>query len=155
MKLETSVAALTLLVALSPAGFAQQSQRNLPGPSVVAEEMSPAIVWSQTQTPQPVPSEKAATTPDNQQEQQPPDNPTATPSQASGMQDQSESAAQTFIGTVVKIGDKYVLKTTDNMTYQLDDQDKAKEFEGKQVKVTGGLEAKDKLIHIQNIEAAT
>ena len=69
------------------------------------------------------------------------------------MQDQSDSATQTFTGTVVKIGDKYVLRTTDNMTYQLDDADKAKEFEGKQVKVTGGLQAKNKVIHIQNIEA--
>jgi Protein of unknown function (DUF5818) len=149
MKIETSVAALALLVALSPAGFAQQFQR--PDSFAVAEETPPAIVWSGTQTPQPVPPAK----PDQQQDQQPQDNPTVTPTQASGMQDQSDSATQTFTGTVVKIGDKYVLRTTDNMTYQLDDQDKAKEFEGKQVKVTGGLEARDKLIHIQNIEAAS
>jgi hypothetical protein len=153
MRLETSVAALALLVALSPAGLAQQSQPNQPDPSVVAAEISPAIVWSEAQTPQPVSS--AVSTPDQQQEQQPPDNPTAAPAQAAGTQAQSESATQTFTGTVVKIGDKYVLKTTDNMTYKLDDQDKAKEFEGKQVKVTGGLEAKHKLIHIQNIEAAS
>jgi hypothetical protein len=154
MKLETSVAALALLVALSPAGFAQQSQPNGQDSSVVAAEMSPAVVWSQDQAPQPVPSEKAVPTPDKPQDQQTPDNPTATPAQASGMQDQSGSATQTFTGTVVKIGDKYVLRTTDNMTYQLDDPDKAKDFEGRQVKVTGGLRAKNKLIHIQSIEAA-
>ena len=152
MKLETSVAAFALLVALSPAGFAQQVQPNHPGFSVVATEMSPAVVWSETQTPQPVPSEKAIPTPDKQQGQQTPDNPA--PAQASGTQDQSGSATQTFTGTVVRIGDKYVVRTTDNMTCQLDDPDKAKEFEGKQVKVTGGLQAKDKLIHIQTIEAA-
>lgn len=147
MKLETSVAALALLVALSPALFAQQSQQS--GSFAIAT-MSPAVVWSETQTPQPVPS----ATPDKQQDQQQtPDNPAATPTQASGMQDQPDAATRTFTGTVVKIGDKYVLRTTDNMTYQLDDSDKAKEFEGKQVKVTGGLQAKNKLIHIQNIEA--
>lgn len=149
MKIKTSVAALALLVALAPAGFAQQFQPSQPSSSMVVAEMSPAVVWSETQTPQPVPS----ATPDQQQDQQTPDNPTAAPAQASGMQDQSDSATQTFTGTVVKIGDKYVLRTTDNMTYQLDDADKAKEFEGKQVKVTGGLQAKNKVIHIQNIEA--
>jgi Protein of unknown function (DUF5818) len=153
MKIETSVAALALLVALSPAGFAQQSQPHQPNSSVVAAEMSLAVVWSQEQTPQPVPADKTVST-DKSQDQQNPDNPAATPTQASGMQDQSGSATQTFTGTVVKIGDKYVLRTTDNMTYQLDDPDKAKEFEGKQVKVTGGLQAKNKVLHIQNIEAA-
>jgi hypothetical protein len=152
MKLETSVAALALLVALSPAGFAQQSQSNQPDPSLVAAEESPAIVWSEAQTPQPV-SSAAAT--NQQQEQQPPDNPPAAPAQASGTQAQSDSATQTFTGTVVRIGDQYVLRTTDNMTYQLDDPSKAKEFEGKQAKVTGSLEGKTKLIHIQNVEAAT
>jgi hypothetical protein len=154
MKLETSVAALALLVALAPAGFAQQSQPNQADFPVVAAAESPAIAWSEMQTPQPV-SEKAVPTQDQQQEQQPPDNPAATPTQASGTQAQSDAAPQTFIGTVVKIGDNYVLRTTDNMTYRLDDPDKAKEYEGKQVKVTGSLEAKTKLIHIQNVEAAT
>jgi hypothetical protein len=66
MKLETSVAALALLVALSPAGFDQQSQPNQPDPSLVATETSPAIVWTEAQTPQPMSS--AVSTPDQQQE---------------------------------------------------------------------------------------
>jgi hypothetical protein len=152
MKLETSaLAILALLVGLSPAGFAQQSQPSQPDYSVVAAETSPAIAWSETQTPQPVSADKATPTPD-QQQQQAPDNPSATPTQTSGAQAQPDSATQTFTGTIVRVGDKYVLKTTDNMTYQLDDPDKAKEFEGKQVKVTGGLDTKAKLIHIQNVE---
>ena len=48
-----------------------------------------------------------------------------------------------------------MLRTTDNTTYKLDDPDKAKEYEGKQVKVTGSLDAKSKLIHIQNVEVAS
>lgn len=147
MKLETGgLATLALLVALSPAGFAQQFQPNQP--------QSPAIAWSEMQTPQPVPSQEAVPTPDKQQVQQSQDNPAATPTQASGMPAPSESAARTFTGTVVKVGDKYMLRTTDNTTYQLDDPDKAKDYEGKQVKVTGSLDAKGKLIHIQNVEAA-
>ena len=38
------------------------------------------------------------------------------------------------------------------MSYQLDDQAKAKPFVGKQVKVTGKLEMKSKTIHIEGIE---
>jgi len=148
--LKTSVVALALLVGLSAAGFAQQSQPNPPDNSAVAAEMLPAIAWSETQTPQPRATEKATPAPD--QQQQAPDSTAATPTQASGAQAQPDSATQTFTGTIVQVGDKYVLKTTDNMTYQLDDPDKAKEFEGKQVKVTGGLDTKAKLIHIQNVE---
>jgi hypothetical protein len=36
----------------------------------------------------------------------------------------------------------------------LDDQEKAKQFEGKNVKVTGVLEAARSLIHVSNIELA-
>jgi len=152
MELETGrLAALALLVALSTAGFAQQFQPNQPTSSV---KESPAVAWSEMQTPQPVPSEEAVPRPGKQQEQQLPDNPTATPPQASGMPAHSESVTQTFTGTVVRIGDKYVLRTTDNTTYQLDDPDKAKEYEGKQVKVTGSLDPKGKLIHIQNVEVS-
>jgi hypothetical protein len=153
MKLETcAVAALALLVALSPAGFAQQLQPNQPGSSDLVANAAPAVAWSEMQTPQPVPSANAVPTP-NQQEQQPPDSPSATPTQASGTQAQAQPGTQTFTGTVVKKGEKYVLKT-DNMTYQLDDQDKAKEYEGKQVKVTGSLDVTAKLIQIQNVEEA-
>jgi hypothetical protein len=153
-KFETSVAVLALLVALSPAGFAQQFQPNQPDPSVIAAEKAPAIAWSEMQTPQPAQSGQALPAQDKQQAQQPTDSPAATPTQ-SGMQAPPDAAAQTFTGTVVKVGDKYVLRTTDNMTYQLDDQEKAKDYEGKQVKVTGGLDAKSKLIHVQNVEAAS
>jgi Protein of unknown function (DUF5818) len=155
MKLETGVlATVALLVALSPAGFSQNVQPNQPAVTVAAAEMSPAIVWSETQTPQPVPAQGASPTPDKQQGQTLPDNPTATPTQ-SGMPAQSDSASQSFTGTVVKIGDKYVLRTADDITYKLDDPDKAKDFEGKQVKVTGSLDPQSKLIHIQSVEAAT
>jgi hypothetical protein len=40
------------------------------------------------------------------------------------------------------------------VTYQLDDQDRAKRFEGKQVKVTGTVNANTKVIRVQNIEEA-
>src|SRR5271170_2199069 len=102
MKYETTAAALALLIALSPAGFAQQSQSNHEDSSVIAAEESPAIAWSEMQTPQPAPSEKTTSMPDQQPEPQPSDSPAATPAQASGTQAQSDSATQTFTGTVIK-----------------------------------------------------
>jgi hypothetical protein len=74
---------------------------------------------------------------------------------ASQSQDEMRQSqdAKPFNGTIVKEKGKLVLKeTTTNMSYQLDDQDKAKQFEGKLVKVTGKLEGK--VIHVENIEAS-
>jgi len=55
----------------------------------------------------------------------------------------------------MKSGDNYVLKTADNMTYQLDDQSRAKQYEGKQVQVTGSLDATNNTIKVQDIKAAS
>jgi len=64
--------------------------------------------------------------------------------------------AKPFMGTIKKEKGKLVLKdTVANVSYQLDDQDKAKQFEGKQVKVTGKLDMTTNLIHVENIEATT
>ena len=73
------------------------------------------------------------------------------PAQASPETPGEESS---FSGTVVKIGKKYVLKT-DTATYQLDDQEKAKQFEGKQVKVSGSLDKATGTLHITDIQLAT
>ena len=55
----------------------------------------------------------------------------------------------------VEMGGKYVLQdTARKITYQLDDQEKPKEFAGQMVKVTGTLDGKTKTIHVASIEAA-
>ncbi len=59
-----------------------------------------------------------------------------------------------FSGTVVKVGKHYVLKT-DTMTYQLDDQTKAKQFEGKQVNVNGTLDKSTSMIRVTDIQPAS
>jgi uncharacterized protein YdeI (BOF family) len=75
------------------------------------------------------------------------------PAQQDDMQAQQPKP---FNGTIVKEKGKLVLKdSTTSMSYQLDDQDKAKEFEGKQVKVTGKLDVNANLIHVENIEAGS
>jgi len=72
------------------------------------------------------------------------------PAQGSSAQAPSQES-NSFSGTVVKSGDKYVLQVG-SMTYQLDDQDKAKQFEGKQVKVNGSLDKARSTIHITDIQ---
>jgi hypothetical protein len=61
-----------------------------------------------------------------------------------------------FSGTIVKDGGKLVLKdTTNKVVFQLDDQSKAKDYVGKDVKVTGSLDASTNTIHVESIEAAS
>lgn len=63
------------------------------------------------------------------------------------------SQSQTFTGKVAKSGSKLVLKdSATKATYALDDQDKAKQFEGQTVKVTGSLDSKTNTIRVANIE---
>jgi len=70
--------------------------------------------------------------------------------------DTQNQDAKPFNGTIVKEKGKLVLKeSATDMSYQLDDQEKAKPFEGKQVRITGRLDANNNLIHVENIEAAS
>jgi hypothetical protein len=56
----------------------------------------------------------------------------------------------------VKMGGKFVLyDAAKKATFQLDDQDKAKEFAGQKVKITGTYDEASKTIHITTIEAAS
>jgi hypothetical protein len=65
------------------------------------------------------------------------------------------SDVKVFSGKVMQANGQYVLvDSITQATYALDDQEKAKQFEGKAVKVTGTLETSNKLIHVSNIEPA-
>lgn len=56
----------------------------------------------------------------------------------------------------VKAGSKFVLyNTAQKTTLQLDDQDKARDFAGQDVTVTGSYNNSDKTIHVQNIKASS
>lgn len=60
---------------------------------------------------------------------------------------------RTFTGTVWMNGGKFVLRDESQKAwYQLDDQRSAARFEGKQVRVTGTLDATNGAIHVLNIE---
>ena len=61
--------------------------------------------------------------------------------------------ALAFTGHVVQEQDQLVLKDpVTKMSYNLDDQSKARPYLGKQVKVIGKLEMKSNTIHIDSIE---
>jgi flagellar basal body-associated protein FliL len=63
------------------------------------------------------------------------------------------SDAQAFTGKIAKSGGKLVLKNSvTKSTYVLDDQDRAKQFEGKDVKVTGTLDEAANTIRVATIE---
>ncbi|HEV2495589.1 MAG TPA: DUF5818 domain-containing protein [Terriglobia bacterium] len=64
-----------------------------------------------------------------------------------------QAQQQTFTGKIAKAHGKYVLQNPDTKTaYTLDDQDKAKQFEGQNVKVTGTLDAQSNMIHVSDIQ---
>jgi hypothetical protein len=66
-----------------------------------------------------------------------------------------EGEIQTFSGTIVKSGDTFTLNdVSDKAVYQLDDPQKASQFEGKRVNIKGTLDSTKKLIHVQTIEEA-
>jgi len=141
---------LAFLLVLAQAGFAQNLSTQ-PNPN-----LTQLIAWSQLQNPQPAPQPQPRTdpapVPEPQQEQQPDRQQPGQPANADAHQ---QSSAQTITGTIVKEDGRYVLKASDNKTYQIDDQEKAKQFEGKQVKIVGSLDMSTSTIRIQSIEPAS
>src|SRR5580704_3794411 len=78
-----------------------------------------------------------------------------TQSQPDAQQDQQKK--QTFVGKVIKARNGQYALLTDEQAGKgvyLDDQEKAKAFEGKNVKVTGVLEIAKNLVHVSEIEPA-
>jgi Protein of unknown function (DUF5818) len=82
----------------------------------------------------------------------------ATPVQSTGqatptLRTQAQPVAETFMGTVLKNGENFVLSDSATKTrYTLDDPRKARPFEGMTVKVTGTLDIASNLIHVQAIQ---
>jgi hypothetical protein len=83
----------------------------------------------------------------------------AQPSQAQPAQNDAQASptsAQTskeFTGTIVKEKGAMMLKdAASNVSYKVDDDSKVKDFEGKQVKVTGTLDSSTNVIHVDSIQ---
>ncbi len=87
--------------------------------------------------------------------------PAATPQDSATPQQQNDAQmpeaqtqdAQAFNGRIVKESGQLVLKDpVAKISYKLDDQAKAKQYAGKQVKVTGKLNMNNNTIHVDSIE---
>ena len=74
----------------------------------------------------------------------PGDNPTDRP-----VAETTRANSQSFTGTIVKSGGKFVLQADHGSTYDLDHQEDVSSFEGKKVSLQGWLEPKTKLIHLE------
>jgi hypothetical protein len=153
----------TLFLAFGLVSVLAIGQQKAPKPTPADGVLGPQLIaWSEMQKPQPLPQQpEPLPQPDTKSGQQP--TPDQSEKDKSG-QDKSDknaqqpdsgaqpSTAQSVSGIVMKVAGKYVLETADNLAYQLDDQDKARQYEGKRVKVTGTLDRTTSIIHVTSIE---
>jgi Protein of unknown function (DUF5818) len=116
-------------------GIAMKQNLYLIATLALAAALSPAAFAQQGQTTQPGSNEPQT------QNTPAPDTP-------------ADTQTQSFSGTIVKTKNHYVLKT-DRMTYQLDDETKAKQFEGKQVNVSGTVDKSTSVIRVTDIQPAS
>jgi hypothetical protein len=78
---------------------------------------------------------------------------TRTESSMAIAQQQAHQPSQEFQGTIEKAQSRYVLEDkASGATYQLDNQDKAKQFVDKDVKVTGTLDPSTNTIEVSEIQ---
>ena len=133
----------TLAIAMISWGSALQAQNTPSGQATPqTQQPSPEMPPASQQTPD-------AQTPTSQQPQsQSPD--ANAPQSGAKSSDNGSSATstdtQTFSGTVVKQGDKYVLKDDAGKVYDIDHQTDVAKFEGKRVRVQGTLDANGKIL---------
>ena len=147
MKRKTSMFA-GLLLFLAPLALAQQPQYQSSSSRIDDSLASQQLIaWSWMQKPQPAP-----------QPLPPPDKTIPQPDQSSAQSPNPQGAqtsqpqSQTFTGKIVKDGDRYVLKVAGNTSYQLDDQSSVNQYEDKDVKIIGTLDAGSNTIRVVKIE---
>ena len=68
-------------------------------------------------------------------------------------QARAQPEAKTFLGTILKDGDKFVLSDSATKSrFTLDDAEKASPYEGRTVTVTGTIETATNVIHVESIQ---
>jgi hypothetical protein len=153
MKRWTSLTTLPVLL-ITVVSFAQSSAKPAPGQN--EQVLGPQLIaWSEMQKPQPVPQQpQPIPAPDAKTDQSSPspDSKAEPKGQQQPEPEAQQSTAQSVNGTIIKVGGKYVLETPDNLAYQLDDQEKARQYEGKHVKVTGSLDRATGILHVKSVE---
>jgi outer membrane biosynthesis protein TonB len=120
----------------------QQTPQTQPAPTPEVPPASQQPPSSSTQTPSTqTPSSQtpdAAQTPSSKDNAPANSTPSASAPNAGATAGASDS--QSFSGTVVKSGDKYMLKDDAGKTYDIDHQSDVAKFEGKRVRVQGKLD---------------
>jgi len=164
-KLQLPLLALAILF-IVPTSASAQLPRVEPAPGRSDGVIGPQLIaWSVLQKPEPVPQQpqplpapdQAQPSSQNQssqgqsQGQQQPDQ-SAQPRPQQPEPETQQTAAQSIYGTVAKLNNKYVLQTSDSITYQLDDQSTAAQYVGKRVRVTGVLDRSTGIIRVRSIE---
>jgi hypothetical protein len=145
MKREASLLAMLIFLLGTVAPMLAQDLQAGPSPALPSDILGPQLIaWSQLQKPQAVPQPLPALDSTSQPARQ--TQPTKPPAQ------EQQPVAQTFKGTIVKDGSRYVLKVSSNSACQLDDQEKAKQYEGRQVRIGGALNANGSSLHVISIE---
>ena len=113
------------------------------------------------QTPSSTPSSSDQASPSSQQA---PSSTPSTPGQSSSTAGQSSApssqtnattpgeSARSFEGKITKSGEQYVLQDNATSTsYKLDDQDKAKQYDGQNVKVMATMDSSSNTLHVVDI----
>jgi hypothetical protein len=135
---------LAFLFVVAPLAFSQDGASQ-PCPDVEPGALGcEPVAWSRLQAPMPLPEPepKPAASADQQA------------GQSSNSPAQPQTPKQSITGIIVKQREKYVLKAGDT-TYQLDDQSRAAQYQDKQVKIVGRLDADSNTLQIESIELAS
>ena len=171
------LSALAFVLSVGLALNAQQTNSQQ-GQSTDQQAQQPAPPAAQT--PGPPTSDQPAPPPPSQQSEPAPRNGTAAPGPPSSMSGQTGQPAppppsqqsepaprngtdagsagqpaqpngvQAFSGTIVKEGDRYMLRDeATGQTYDLDHQDEVQKYAGRRVRVHGTLDPTGKMIHLQ------
>jgi hypothetical protein len=141
-----SLGTLAVLLTVGVSLNAQQSPPSSDQPATSQTQPTDPTAQQPSTPPQSEPTQ----TPD--QSQQTPNSQAPSGQQAPDTQAQSgtSTGAQSFTGTIVKSGDKYMFQdAASGNTYDIDHQDEVKQYEGKKVKVHGTLDSNTKTIHLQ------
>jgi hypothetical protein len=140
-KLVQSVFLGGALVAFLSVGLALYAQDTTPPSSTSPQAQQPAAPPSQTPDTQTAPPSQAQQ-PTQPQSQTPPDT-TPDSGKAGNAGAASATGPQSFTGTIVKAGDKYMFQdSASGNTYDIDHQDEVAKYDGKKVKVHGVLDGR-------------
>jgi outer membrane biosynthesis protein TonB len=122
--------------------FAQTAPSTPPDQSTPQSHQAPTPDTPPSQqTPQTQPTPTPDTAPAAQQTPSQAPDQAQTPNSQNNGSAATSSDSQSFSGTIVKSGDKYMLKDDSGKTYDIDHQTDVAKFDGKRVRVKGTLDA--------------